>query len=736
MNREKTHSSLNILLDNIEGTNLLLEYYNNFSSKIFAARDFKSIIQTLYRELRKIYAKQHIEFILWQNNKKLLRFTYQRDSGKVDTSSEIKTANTLYQYTLEQHQTILTNNYRHFCETLDVDRFDLNASSWLGIPMLVRERVLGMVVIWDESPEHYFRLQDKQFMSIITDITTFAVENVYLYEYIAEKNTQVKSAPVIPAPIIPGTTTDNLQDYLLDLLTQPPDVRYLGFFLRSQGHDKWRRVSKKADNNISDDLDEKIQKTLIYLKDEHLKQTPYLFWHKNQKDNFLQEMFQETFSDVPLASLLLVPSRIQHFYDGILVVAYEKRMEPPGPEEFNSLNFFYQMLLQIIEKNLLLEHKKSYEAYIQHLEKMKLVGELASGSAHHLNNILSVVTGRAQILHKKLKGTPHIKDLSMIEQAAEDGAQAVRRLQSVKTKNFPVNKFELLNVNDLILEVVEIARPRFEREAQSLGLTYDVKLTLGSVSYIKGDPAALREIFLNLITNAIDAMPEGGKLTIQSTMEKEKIITFFSDTGGGIPEDLREKIFEPFFSTKGERGNGLGLSIAADIIAEHRGKIYVDSIPNKGSIFMIELPAVKEKPLNDKAGFKFRDGINCRVLLVDDENVVGETLAEMLREEGCEVTMVNNPTQALTNFKNTPCDVVLTDLSMPGINGFELAKRVKEVRSDVPVILITGWNQNDRNIVKPNGLIDEIIEKPFNIKQIREAFHNILKKNGQLSTIR
>lgn len=736
MNREKQYSSLNILLDSIEGINLLLEYYNNFSNKIFSAREFRSIIQILYQELRKIYAKQHVEFVLWQNNKKLLRFTYQTESGKVNAPEEIKTENTLYQYTLEQQQTILTNNYRHFCETLGVDRFNLDASSWLGIPMLVRERVLGMVIIWDESPEHYFRLQDKQFMSIITDITASAVENVYLYDYIAEKNVDSGKNPAIPAAIIPGKTPDNLVSYLLEVMAQSADVAYLGFFLRSQSHDKWRRVGSKTDSDLSETMDERIEKILIYLKEEHLKQTPFLFWHKNQQDNFLQNVLQETFGEGDISSLLMLPTRIQRFYDGILVVAYSEHLDPPSQEELNPLNFYYNILVQIIEKELLLDHRKSYEAYIQHLEKMKLVGELASGSAHHLNNILSVITGRAQILHNKLKGTPYLKDITLIEQAAEDGAQAVRRLQSVKTKNFPVNKFELLNVNDLMLEVVEIARPRFEREAQSLGLTYDVKLTLGSVAYIKGDPAALREIFLNLINNAIEAMPEGGKLTIQTTMEKDKIITFFSDTGRGISEEVREKIFEPFFSTKGERGNGLGLSIAADIIAAHQGKIYVDSIPNKGSIFMVELPAVKEKPEEDQSGFKYRDSISCKVLLVDDENVVGETLAEMLREEGCDVTMVSDANQALLSFKDTPSDVVLTDLSMPGINGFELAKRVKKLKKDVPVILITGWNQNDQNVIKPNGIIDGIIEKPFNIKQIREAFFKILKRNGQLSNKR
>jgi nitrogen-specific signal transduction histidine kinase/ActR/RegA family two-component response regulator len=395
-----------------------------------------------------------------------------------------------------------------------------------------------------------------------------------------------------------------------------------------------------------------------------------------------------------------------------------------------SIRFIFDLLIQSLEKDLLLEHKKNYESYIQHLERMKLVGELASGSAHHLNNILSVITGRSQLLAKKLKGSPYSKDLALIEQAAEDGAQAVRRLQSVKAKSFPVKKFEHLNINDLILEVIEIARPRFEREAQSQGITYDMKLTLGSVANVKGDAAALREVFLNMINNALDAMPKGGKMTIQTTLEKGKVFIFFSDTGGGISEDVKEKIFQPFFSTKGEKGNGLGLSIAAEIISKHQGKIYVDSILKKGSIFMVEIPAANDKPIESNYQKSVLGDLSCKVLLVDDENAVGETLAEMLKEEGCDVTMMNNALDALKNFNHNACDIVLTDLSMPGVNGLELARKIKALRQEVPVIMITGWQKSEKDIEKHNGYIDGFIEKPFNIKQIREEFKKVLKPNG------
>jgi signal transduction histidine kinase/CheY-like chemotaxis protein len=728
MNKDRTHSSLNILLDNIEGTNLLLEYYEDFSKKIFECKDFNRIILNLHQELRKIYAKQNIEFILWRNNTELLKFVYDHKAGKVKTPYEIDADNTLYHYTLEQRQIILTNNYHSFCDNLQVDNQNIPASSWLGIPILVRGKVLGIVVIWDENAEHYFRMQDKQFLSTLTFIVAFALENISLFDYIAEKR-EPEIIPVQPAPLpIPLDQEGNITEYLTQWLLEKQEFAYFGIFLRSQSHDKWRIMEIRYKDDAFKFMEEICLKNFIYLQNDVFEQPDFIVWQKNRNSQPLDSVFSDVLKELPVNHLILHPSRIQHYYDCVLLLAHKQEPDTTPDEQRSTLHFIYAILLQSIERDLLLEHKKSYERYIQHLEKMKMVGELASGSAHHLNNILSVILGRTQILSKKLKDSPYVKDLTMIEKAAEDGAQAVKRLQSIKSKNLPQGKQELLDVNDLILEVVEITRPRFEREAQSFGLTYDVKLTLGSVTQVKGDAASLREVFLNLINNALDAMPKGGKMTIQTTLEKNKVFVFFSDTGAGITETVKEKIFQPFFSTKGENGNGLGLSIAAEIIAGHKGKIYVDSIPGKGSIFMVEFPAAEGKPENNRKPDSIGD-LNCRVLLVDDENAVGDTLADMLREEGCQVNTCRNASEALEKFKSSPCDLVLTDLSMPGLNGMDLAKKVKEIRKNIPVIMITGWHQSDAEVQKVNGYIDGFIEKPFNIKQIRRAFQKVLNLN-------
>lgn len=731
MSSEKYYSSLNLLLDSVEGTNLLLEYYADFSRRIFKARDFRSVIGIFYQELRKIYVNQHIEFVLWHNHKRPLKFVYNEQSQRVIPTEELTGTNTIYNYVLEQQQSLLTNNFRQFCENLGVQSGDTQASSWLGIPMVVRGKVLGMVVVWDDNPERYLRLQDKQFMIAIANMASFAIENIYLYDYIVEKNGSYKIFEKVLPTGVQRNSIKNVIHHLLDAVLQQNESCYSGVFLRSQYHNKWRMLSERMSGEGLNRLGVDLIKGLVNLNEEVFADSEYLFWHEQFTSHPLNKVFKDTLSAYSLNSVLVFPFVIERSYFGVWLIAFERGDDQPSYEELQLYRFVSYLLVQLIEKKALFERKNKYEVYMKHLEKMKTVGELASGSAHHLNNILSVILGKSQILQKKLKDSPYLRDLKILERAAADGAQAVRRLQSVSGRSEKAEKPTVININDLVQEVVEIARPRFEREAQSRGITYDLKLSLGKIYPISGNSAGLREVLLNLINNALDAMPNGGQISIQTTLKESDVLIFVSDTGSGIPENIREKIFEPFFSTKGEKGNGLGLSIAAEIVAKHRGKIYVDSIPNKGSIIMVELPALKGESVIGAEQVQIEPDSGYKVLLVDDEGPVRETLAEMLEDDGCEVNMAKSAEDAILKFQKYQCDVVLTDLSMPGLNGYELAQRIKKLDQNVPVFLITGWNQLDRKFMESNKVIDGVIEKPFNMKQIQSQIERVMNKNGR-----
>lgn len=727
---ERRFSSLNLLLDNVEGPNLLLEYFANFSKRLFSTRDFKSILNVFYEEVKQIYIHQKIEILLWQNNKRLVKFGYDNKSGQVVPVCELWEKNSLYNYLLEKRQTVLSNNYLSFCENSGVEPGDINASSWLGIPMTVRGKVLGAIVIWDEEPERYLRLQDKQFLSTMADMVSFAIENMYLCDYIVDKNGSYK----IFETVLPrGTTRHSIRSVLsqlLDSVVQQHQVQYAGLFMRSRQQARWRMINEHYEKSGYSPIGIDLLKGLHRLEDGFFDGADYYFWHENFKNHPLSPIFSEVFDAFPINSALVFPFIIDERYFGLFVVAFSRKDNSPSEDEIQLFRFIFYILTQLIEKKALLEKKSKYESYMKHLEQMKMMGELASGSAHHLNNILSVIMGKTQMLHRKLQNTPFARDLELILKAADDGALSIRRLQNVVSRNKEASKLVPLILNDVVQEVVEIARPRFEGEAQSRGIHFDLNLTLGKLPPVLGDSASLREVMLNLVNNALDAMPQGGKLTIQTIRKDKSVLVFVSDTGIGIPETVREQIFEPFFTTKGKKGNGLGLSIGADIIKRHKGKIFVDSIPGKGSIFMIEFPALSTNEVPVARQNDLLQNLPYKVLLVDDEGIVRETLAEMLEEEGCEVVAASNAEDAVLKFQKYQCDVIFTDLSMPGMNGVELAGRLKQINPKVPIFIITGWNQLDRNLIQSNNSIDGIIQKPFNMELIREELDRVMSRNG------
>ncbi len=405
--------------------------------------------------------------------------------------------------------------------------------------------------------------------------------------------------------------------------------------------------------------------------------------------------------------------------------------DEPDQKEKQFYQFISYLITQLIEKKALLEQHRKYDSYMRHLERMKVTGELASSAAHHLNNVFSVIIGKTQTLQRKHEGDSIEHDLDLILKAASDGANSIRRIQNYSSRRDLFEDSKTIDLNAILYEVVDIARPRFEEQAQARGLHYDLNMAPGEVKPIKGDAAALREVFLNLINNALDAMPRGGKLSLQTTAKENQVLVFVSDTGIGIPNEIQEKIFEQFFTTKGKQGNGLGLSIAAETIKKHKGKIYVDSIPQKGSIFMVELPAAEQEYIPKPAQTEFFQPLAYKVLLVEDEGIVRETLAEMLEDEGCEVTTANNAEDAILKFQKHQCDVVFTDLSMPDLNGVKLAEKLKKLDPDIPIFIITGWNQIDPSLVNSNDVIDGVIQKPFNVQHIRQELIRVAGRNGQ-----
>src|SRR5688572_5491926 len=292
-------------------------------------------------------------------------------------------------------------------------------------------------------------------------------------------------------------------------------------------------------------------------------------------------------------------------------------------------------------------------------DKLRALGQLASGVAHDFNNSLAAILGRAQLLRRQVNDPALVRNLDIIQTAAEDAAATVRRIQTFARKS-PVKEFELVDVASLLNDAIEITRTRWQNEARIRGLEYEVKLDAQKDQSTYGSASELREVFVNLIVNAVDAMPRGGKLSISCRRKDTRLQLQFSDNGMGMPDDVRQKIFEPFFSTKGAHGTGLGLSVSYSIIERHAGSISVVSEPGNGSRFMIDLPAAIAEESVETVEVITSDLAPLRILVIDDELPVRETLAEMLTAVRHKVELAESGQEALQKMRQHAFDFVFT----------------------------------------------------------------------------
>ncbi len=358
-------------------------------------------------------------------------------------------------------------------------------------------------------------------------------------------------------------------------------------------------------------------------------------------------------------------------------------------------------------------------------DKLRALGQLASGVAHDFNNSLAAILGRAQLLRRQTQDDALVRNLEIIQTAAEDAAATVRRIQTFARKA-PAKEFEMLDVAGLLNDAIEITRTRWENEARLRGLDYQVILDAASGQHTLGSASELREVFVNLIVNAVDAMPKGGKLSISCASEGPRLRLRFADSGTGMPEDVRQRIFDPFFTTKGAQGTGLGLSVSHSIVERHEGTISVSSEFGGGTVFTIDLPAAIVATEEKEVPAEVQEAPSLSILVIDDEPSVRETLAEMLEVMGHRVLLAESGQNALRTLAVNACDLVFTDLAMPEMDGWETSREIRKRWPEMNVVLVTGYGTGTVPPAGEDKLVNGIIGKPFDFSQISQTITSIL----------
>ncbi|MGH7313350.1 MAG: GAF domain-containing protein, partial [Candidatus Rokuibacteriota bacterium] len=354
-------------------------------------------------------------------------------------------------------------------------------------------------------------------------------------------------------------------------------------------------------------------------------------------------------------------------------------------------------------------------------ERLRALGEMAGGVAHDFNNVLAIVVGRAEVLLTETEDPELQRQLDVIIKVALDAAQTVKRIQEF-TRVRRARPFQQVTLHQLVDEIVEVTRSRWKDEAQSKGIRYEIAIDPAPTPVIAGDPSEIREALTNIIFNALDAMPEGGRLTLKTGVDGDRVFCAITDTGIGMSDDVRQRIFDPFFTTKGERGTGLGLSVVYGIISRHNGEIDVQSRAGHGTTFMLRFPMGEPPDREGPAQMGVpRLKTGGRVLVIDDEKEVGDVLRDLLTRDGHSVAVCGDAEAGLKQFEAEPFDLVITDLGMPGVSGWEVARQVKLWRPRTRVAMVTGWGDRiDLAEAETRG-VDFVVAKPFRRDQIREV---------------
>ena len=326
------------------------------------------------------------------------------------------------------------------------------------------------------------------------------------------------------------------------------------------------------------------------------------------------------------------------------------------------------------------------------------------------------------------KINPNIhEDLEKIVLAGHDNAELVKRLREFYRPSDAREVRQAVNLNELIKETLALTMPRWKSQANASGATIRIKKDLGDISIIAGVPDELREVLTNLIFNAVDAMPCGGRLLFRTRGKRGQVRLEISDTGVGMSEETLRKCFEPFFTTKGVTGSGLGLAVSYGIIRRHGGNILIKSQLNAGTTFTILLPVPKQVP--DQLILAPQTSVRpLRILVVDDHPAICEIVSAYLAEDRHIVATASSAREAMDRFCTERFDLVITDRAMPEVNGDELAGIIKELQPREPVIMLTGFADLMVEGQHSTENVDLVLSKPARLDDLRKAIMAVMSR--------
>jgi PAS domain S-box-containing protein len=461
--------------------------------------------------------------------------------------------------------------------------------------------------------------------------------------------------------------------------------------------------------------------------------------------------FPERLASGGLRSLVAAPLQIESQVFGVLISARRQ------PNSFSSGEC--EFLRQLSEHVALAAHQAQLHGALQtayeelrntqqsfmQQERLRVLGQMASGIAHDINNAISPI---ALYTDSMLETEHNLSErargyLHTIQQATSDVAETVARMREFYRQRVGQSQSVALDLNAIVPQVVELTRARWEAMPQQRGIVIEIETALThDLPTFMGTRSEIHEALTNLVFNAVDAMPQGGVLTLRTRRAgDERVAVEVVDTGMGMDEETRRRCLEPFFTTKGERGTGLGLAMVYGVTQRHGGELEIDSAPGFGTTVRLCFAAACGVTTS-ATEVQLALPVGLRILLVDDDPILLKSLRETLEQDGHSILTANGGKQGLDLFQasvaangESTISMVITDLGMPHVDGRNVARGVKQASQDTPVILLTGWGER---LIAEGGAppnVDRVLSKPPRLRELRKALAELTSRNYELASL-
>jgi GAF domain-containing protein/ActR/RegA family two-component response regulator len=707
------------------------------SQEIASRLELKVILQKIMEGAVELLEAEMGEIALWDSRKQNYATAIVHGISESLIGKELSSpSNGIVGEICTRKIPILFQNYEHHPNRwTELDSYHLKQV--VGVPLIVRQLIIGAMVVGTSDPGKHFQQNDVDLLFNFANQAAIAIGNAKLYEDSLAKIKQLTALYEVGRTLSSTLDLDELLQKALELLRERFGYPLCVILLldRQKGE---LYVKQIIGRSLEEVKGLRFRVGVDGIVGWVAKEGEFLYVPDVSKDN-------RYIVGLPhIRSAAAFPLKIRDQVIGILDIESEE-LSGFDEEDLKVVSSLASQIGIFIEnarlfsqlKQTLWELKQAQDQIIQ-AEKLRAMGEMASGVAHDFNNVLAVILGNIQLLLHQLDhlGLEEIRErLKTIEQSSKDGAETVRRIQEF-TGMRRDREFVSLSMNELITDVVNITQPRWKDQTQKRGVQIELGQKLGKIPLILGNPSELREVLTNIIFNAVDAMEQGGQITVSTQRQADDWVEVrIADTGIGMTEEVKKRVFDPFFTTKGVTNSGLGMSVSYGIVKRHGGEILIESEPGKGTTFIVHLPTgygeerEEEKVLRRKP---VEEVHSARILVIDDEESVRNILSQMLKVRGHQVVVASNGEEGIERFKNEKFDVVFTDLGMPRISGWEVGKTLKGIDPKVPIAMITGWGvELNKEKMNESG-IDLVVSKPFNFDQVVQLVSEAMELKGKM----